>query len=113
MGRILKRLECIRQSRQSIHESGNAANAGEQFDQEFLPLAVELGGEHADPGRIAARMRHRSHEAFADHVIGIAEDGNRRRCLLRGAKGGWPGAQNDIDLGLGQLRRILRELVGS
>jgi hypothetical protein len=37
-----------------VGQSGYAARVGNQLDQQLLPLAVELGRQNADAGRIAA-----------------------------------------------------------
>ena len=58
-------------------------------------------------------MCHGTHEAFADHIVGDTEDGSSRRCLLRGANGGRPDTNDDIDVGLGQLCCMLPELLGA
>jgi hypothetical protein len=57
---------------------------------QVLPIAVELGGEEADQGRIATRIGQRTHEDLADDILGATKDRDRRRCLLRGANGGSP-----------------------
>jgi hypothetical protein len=80
---------------------------------QVLPLAVELGGEEADPGRIATRIGQRTYEDLAVDILGATEDRDRRRCLLRGANGGSPPTKDDIDLGHDQFCRMLRDLVGS
>src|SRR6266404_9092797 len=73
---------------------------GEQLDQDLLALAIEFGAQQADPGGVAAGTCHGLNEAFADHVFGDGENGDRRRRLLHHANGGTRAAEDDIDLGL-------------
>jgi hypothetical protein len=42
------------------------AGGRDQLQQDLLPLAVELRREDADAGDVAAGMRERGREAFAD-----------------------------------------------
>jgi hypothetical protein len=85
----------------------------DELVQEFEPLYVQLRGENAHPGRIAALMSKRRHQSRSQHIVGRRNDGYGRRRLLRGASCWVPGAQDDIDLGLDQLDRHFRKLLSA
>jgi len=89
------------------------ASAGEQLDQEFLPLAVELGGKDADPCCVAAGVGHRAHQSGPNHVVGKPEDWNRRGGPLGGTNCRISASQNDIDPSVDQLHSNFRELAGA
>jgi hypothetical protein len=84
---------------------------GHYFQQDFLPLAVKLGGEDADARRIAARLGERGHEARSDHIVRAGKDRNDLRRLLRGANGRFTCANDEIHFGPDDCRRVVRKLV--
>ena len=68
-----------------VGESRYAARGRNQLDQQLLPLAVELGRQNADAGRIATGMGKRAHETAQHQIVGNADDRDCPGRLLRGA----------------------------
>jgi hypothetical protein len=91
-----------------IGQCRHAAKSGHRLDQDFLPLAVELGGEQADPGRVTAGAGQRVHQSGSDHIVRKSEDRNCRGRLLCGANAEIPTGRNDIDPRFDQFRRKFR-----
>jgi hypothetical protein len=89
------------------------ANSGHRLHENFLPLAIEFGGENGDARRIAGGLRKRAHKSLPNHVVGQREERNRGRCPLCGANSGVSTCQDDIDLGFDQLRRMFLELLNA
>src|SRR5262245_22490750 len=79
--------------------------------QDFESFHVELRGEDAHPGGIAARSRQAGREPAADHVIGQTDDRNGPSRALRGLDAGVAESDNEIDVLrdelTGQCRRTL------
>ena len=96
-----------------VGERGNVTGFRDNRDQKLLALTIEVVREQADPGRVAAGMRHRGDKSRPNHVTGDREDRQRHRCLLRGLHCGRPNGDDDIDLGLDQSGRSARELFGA
>jgi hypothetical protein len=88
------------------------AHTRDQLDQKLLALAVEFGGEDAEPSRVAAGMGHRAHQPGAEHIVGHSEDRDRRSGLLGGANCRVSvECHDDIDRDFGQLYCNFRVLV--
>jgi len=93
-----------------IGEGRHAANAWHCFDQDFLSLAVKLGGEDAETGCIAARLGKRGHKACSHQIGRIGQDWDGFRRLLCGANGCIARGNDDIDLCINKLCGVLRQL---
>src|SRR5262249_6529836 len=94
-----------------IGKRRDGASRGHCLNENFLPLAVKLGGENSDARRIAAGFGERSHESLPNHVVGQWEDRNLSRRPLRGANGRISARQDDIDLSIDQLGRVFFKLL--
>ncbi len=94
-----------------VGQHRDAADAGRGLHEEILPLAVELEREQADARGVAARPRQRRNQSFRDHVVGRAEDRNRLRGRLCGARGMPTGRNDRIGRGLDHHRSRLGKLV--
>jgi hypothetical protein len=108
---VLQRLELPGRIGVGVGERSQAARAGNHIEQQFLPFAVEVAGEDADPRRIAARTGERGDYARTDHIVGDGEDGDGLRRRPGGANGRLSGAQDGVHLGGGELRRDRRILL--
>jgi hypothetical protein len=100
------RLKCLKllwRRRVGVGKHRDMAGGGDQLTQYILPLAVELRREIGDPGDIAAGMRERGCEAFADEVVGGGQNRNALRRALRGSRCLSTCGQDRIDAGLDQL----------
>jgi polyribonucleotide nucleotidyltransferase len=64
----------------SVFQRRHVADTRHRFRQDFLPLAVKLGRQNADPGRVAAGFGQRMGEAGSDQILrhGHDRDGLRR-----------------------------------
>src|SRR5262245_54111669 len=89
----------------------HAANPGHGLDQDVLSLAVKLGGEDADPRRVAIWPGKRFYQSLSDHIVCDPDDRNRFGRLLYGANRDAPAGIDDIGLGFDQLRRIFRNQI--
>jgi hypothetical protein len=82
-----------------VSESFDAASARKSLQENFLPLAVELGGEKRDARRVAAGLGQRAHEPLANHVVGQGEDRDLGDRPLRGANRRVSTDPNYVDAG--------------
>ena len=108
---VLQRLKPARSDDVRIVKCRDTTYSGHPLHQDFLPLAIKLGGKDAHAGRIAAGLDQRPHQSLPDHVVSYGEDRNRCFRPLCGVSGNIPAAHNDINLGFDQLHRMFRELL--
>src|SRR5262249_11512840 len=106
--RVLQSLELAWRGRVDISQRRHAAKSGHGLNQDFLPLAIEFGGEQADPGRVAVWAAQRLYQSGPEHIVGKSDDRNCRRLLLCGANSKTPTGRNDIAPSFDQFGRKLR-----
>ena len=111
--RGFKRLDLLRRGHTRINQRRDAASARDEFDQNILPLAIELRRKNADPGRVTSRPCQGLNETGRHHVVGQAENWNCLRRGLHDAHRPGPVADDRIDAGFDQLGCNVIGLVGA
>ena len=91
--RVFELLEPLRRDAVGVGERCDV-RPGDGFQQDLLPLAVEVTGEDADAGRIAAGLRQRGHKTRSDQIFRYGKNRNDFCRLLRGTHIRVPGAND-------------------
>ena len=67
-----------------VHEQGNNLGLGNQLGYQLEPLEVQLGGEVAEAGQVAAGSGETGDQAGRDRIADTGEDDrDRRGCAFR------------------------------
>jgi hypothetical protein len=84
--------------RARVGQRGDPPRMGGELMQDFEPFHVQLGGQNAHPGGIAAGMREARGEAAADHVVGHSNDRDDAGRALRRPDTGVSEGDDKIDV---------------
>ncbi len=108
---VLQGAQLLGRGVRGIGKSRDMARSRDQLRQQLQSLAVELGREDADPGRIAAGMGERAHQSAQHQIVGGGDDRDRPGCFLRHTGDRGATGQDRVDPGRDEHRRDLRGLL--
>jgi hypothetical protein len=105
--------ECLNVERRGDSRIGDRTyppRAGHSFDQNVLPLAVELRREQADSGDVSAGARKRGDQPRRDHVFDDTDERHGARESLKRAQGELGTRYNRIGRSVDQSSRLLCQM---